>query len=270
MKSGTTSLYAYLREHPEIYMPANKEPNFFSDEKVWQKGICWYESLFDQATNTQLCGEASVNYTKYPYYKDVPARIKTVIPNAKFIYILRNPLDRIYSHYLHNVYAGIENDSFEKAIVDKPLYVQASLYYNQIEQYLKYFSPSQILVFLLEDLQAEPLATVQKVFKFLSVNSSFVPPNINEVKHQSASKRGKDNLLMKLFRKTPIYHKLSEITPRYLHTTSSYFLKKRIKIPDYKKKPIRKDIIELINCDIQKISSHINRDISGWKLSIKN
>ena len=264
MKSGTTSLYAYLKEHPEIGMPYNKEPDFFSNESCWTKGLTWYEGLFDGFKNKTARGEASVNYTKFPYYKDVPERICSIIPQVKLIYVLRSPVERTYSHYVHNVFAGIEAESFENAIRNKPLYIQASLYYSQIEQYLKYFPRENMLIFLLDDLKNYPLATVQKVFAFLGVNSGFVPEGISEVRHQGAAKRGQDNLFMKLLRKSPFYHIAVAVLPDSLKDLFACLLKKKICRPAPMSDAMHNQLLQMLSADIDKLSSFLDRDLSVW------
>ncbi|MBA7687062.1 hypothetical protein ES703_95522 [subsurface metagenome] len=190
MKSGTTSLYHYIKAHPEIFMPSLKEPNFFIKRDIGTRDTEWYESLFSDGRYAKALGEASVNYTKYPHYSGVPQRIAATNKDMKLIYVLRNPFDRTYSHYLHNIYAGIENEPFRDAIVRRPLYIQASLYYMQIQEYLKHFSREQVLILILDDLKHNPTGTVKRVFEFLEVDEQFVPPNVGEVRHQTKQKRG--------------------------------------------------------------------------------
>ncbi|MEA3469299.1 MAG: sulfotransferase, partial [Thermodesulfobacteriota bacterium] len=107
-RSGTTSLHKYLEAHPEIFMSEVKEINYFSNNRYWEKGINWYESHFKTATE-KIRGEASTSYTNYPLIKDVPKRLFHYLPDAKFIYILRDPIDRFLSHYLHRIRRGVES-----------------------------------------------------------------------------------------------------------------------------------------------------------------
>ena len=106
MKGGTTSLYRYLRQHPEVFMPERKELNFFVDEyagppidppeeRNWSRGITWYEHQFADAERERAVGEASANYSRHPTYPGVAERIAAVVPNVKLIYVMRNPIDRV-------------------------------------------------------------------------------------------------------------------------------------------------------------------------------
>lgn len=267
MKAGTTSLFAYLKTHPEIYMPTNKEPNFFSDENVRTKGIKWYESLFNAGKDCKAIGEGSVNYSKYPHYKKVPERIHSFFPDMKLIYVLRSPIERIYSHYLHNIYAGIEEESLEKALIDRPLYIQTSLYHSQIEQYLKYFHKDNILIFLLDDMKSDSLKVVQTVFDFLDVFSSYVPPNIQEIKHQTKLKKGKDNTFMQILRKMPFYHHLADFVPENIKATSSIILKSKLSEPNPLTDEVFNWLINQIKTDVDKLSAFLERDLSCWDLN---
>ncbi len=266
MKSGTTSLYSYLRTHPDIFMPTNKEPGFFSNEPVWNKGIIWYESLFAGSENQKARGEASVNYTKHPYYENVPSRIQSLCQDVKLIYILRSPVERIYSHYLHNVYAAIESLPFEQAIEKRPLYIQASQYYFQIEQYLDFFPRDNLLILILDDMKSNPLGTVKQVFNFIGVDNSFIPPNINEVKHQAKLKRGRDNALMKILRRSPFYHYLSDILPDNIKAFSGIMLKQKLQGAEPISGKMHNVIIDRIKPDTLRLSEFLRRDLDFWDL----
>lgn len=99
-KCATTSLHYYLGLHPQISMSREKELNFFIKERNWYKGIEWYKSNF--TTKAMIYGESSPNYTNYPFFMGVPERMCSVVPEAKLIYIVRDPIDRVISHYVHN------------------------------------------------------------------------------------------------------------------------------------------------------------------------
>src|SRR5688572_24468381 len=103
MKAGTTSLWQYLRRHPEIFMSKLKEPGYFTEELRWDQGIEWYRSLFDDAGSARAVGEASTSYTKWPRFAGIPARMHALVPEARLIYLVRDPGDRIRSHYIHNL-----------------------------------------------------------------------------------------------------------------------------------------------------------------------
>src|SRR4051794_28578727 len=96
-KGGTTSLWRYLSDHPDIFMPTRKELRFFSNNERWRQGVEWYARQFEGAGEHQLVGEASPQYTSWPRYPHVPERMASVVPNAKLIYLVRDPVARTAS-----------------------------------------------------------------------------------------------------------------------------------------------------------------------------
>jgi hypothetical protein len=265
MKSGTTSLYHHLRTHPDVFMPRNKEPEFFANDAIWARGAQWYESLFADGRGKKALGEASASYTKYPYFKQVPQRIASLVPSMKCLYLLRSPIERIYSHYLHNIYAGIETEPFARAILDRPLYIQASLYYNQIEQYLQHFPRAHLKVLLLEELQQAPAKTVKEVFTFLSIDPEFTPPNLSEVKHQSKLKRGRDNRLMKLFRKAPFYNFLADTIPDSVKASAAVLLKAKLQDPQPISDALYHQLLDQLSDDLDRLETFLGKDLSHWR-----
>lgn len=174
-KSGTSTLYEYLAAHPEIFMSAIKEPCFFDSDVAWERGLDWYRGLFREAAENQLCGEASTNYTRWPQVPDVPRRIAEIMPAVKLIYMLRHPVDRAYSHYVHRhtreVYPGQPfRKTFEEFVKEDPMCLDSSDYVMQIDQYLPFFSRDSLLILRLEDLKRDPGQLLGRVLRFLGVD----------------------------------------------------------------------------------------------------
>ena len=174
MKAGTTSLYTYLRRHPSIFMPANKEPQFFSLDAKYSLGMPWYHSLFEPAKQGNVCGEASTCYSRAATHPLAASRILQSIPNVRLLYLLRNPVDRTYSHYRHRmrerVIDGQDMLTLQQYLEAEPEAIDASLYLRQIKVYLETgFSREQIEVLLTDDLIADPLTTLNKVQAFVGV-----------------------------------------------------------------------------------------------------
>src|SRR5262245_19380143 len=136
MKAGTTSLAHYLRAHPQVHVPERKELYFFTGEDHWRRGTAWYESQFDGAGEALAVGEACVGYSMHPVYADVPERIATVLPRVRFIYLVREPVDRMVSHYRHRVWHGEEDLPIERALFEHGEYLDTSRYAMQVERYL--------------------------------------------------------------------------------------------------------------------------------------
>jgi hypothetical protein len=180
MKAGTTSLFHYLEAHPQVYMPAVKETDFFVEELNWRRGIDWYRRQFRGADSEAIAvGEASPAYTKYPLYSGVPERMAKHIPNARLIYLVRDPIERIRSHYEHCVLVGIESAPIDVAVFRDPRYLDCSRYGLQISRYLRHFPSERILIVRSEDLRADREETVRSIFRFLEVDDDVLPSSLD-------------------------------------------------------------------------------------------
>jgi hypothetical protein len=166
MKSATTTLHGWLNQHPDIAMSEVKEINFFLAGH-WEQGIEWYARHFDPAALFR--GESSTSYTKFPQRAGVPDRMHAVIPAAKLIYILRDPIERTVSHYFHAVQRGRERRSLSQAlsVLEDNTYVDPSRYHFQLEQYLPHYPVTRILVLTTEELRHEPNQALQEILAFL-------------------------------------------------------------------------------------------------------
>lgn len=174
MKSGSTTLYEYLDRHPKIFMCSPKEPMFFSQQEKYAKGLDWYFSLFRDADDGQVCGEASTCYSRWPYFGDVAGRIHSTLPDTRFIYIMRHPVNRAYSHYRHLMEERRGKSSarlmtFEEAIEQEPEIVDTSLYRLQLEKFLDYFPQERLHLLFFEEMKANPRPEIEKVLRFLGL-----------------------------------------------------------------------------------------------------
>jgi len=183
-RSGTTYLYHNLISHPQIFMSLKKETQFFTSN--WDKGFEWYATWFEGITKETMVGEASMTYT-YPEYATVaPARLAEHLPDARLIYLVRNPVVRTFSHYnYYRHYSGVETDDFPTALKKNSIYLGTSMYVEWLEKYLQYFSKDKILVVVFEELTANPQAEMAKIFNFLGVDPSFVSPHLTTKTNQT-------------------------------------------------------------------------------------
>ena len=197
-KSGTTSLYQYLRQHPDIYMSPVKEPRFFAfeledldfrgpgDAELHRSSILNFEqytALFRGAGGQKAVGEASPVYLCSPR---TAGKIKAHVPNAKLIAILRHPVERAYSHYLHLIRDGVEPlADFGHALAVEPQraqdnweyrwrYRELGLYSGQLRRYFDAFPGEQIKIYLYEEFDREPLRVLEEIYRFLGVDPTFV------------------------------------------------------------------------------------------------
>lgn len=212
MKCGTTSLHHYLSLHPEIHMSKTKELDFFIKEKNWKQGINWYRAQFTESAS--IIGESSPNYTKYPAFQGVPERMAQLLPEAKLIYLVRDPIPRIISHYLHQYIDRSEKRSFKEAFasLENNHYVRCSLYSMQLDQFLEFYPISRILVVSLEELIQDRIQTLKKIFSFLQVDPTFKHESLSSVLHQTRNKQRLTPLGATLFR-LPMGGRLASALP---------------------------------------------------------
>jgi hypothetical protein len=186
VKAGTSSLYYYLRQHPEIFMPDNKEPHHFAPAKWCGLPVPdrkEYEQMFSGVRNEKAVGEAS---TGYLYYPESPELIHSAIPDCRIIVILRNPVDRAFSGYCHEVREGLETKSFEEALAEERQatrfirggefsfnYMKQGYVLGILEKYLALFSASNVHLCCFEDLLANTDELMRSVFRFLDVDENF-------------------------------------------------------------------------------------------------
>ncbi len=188
-KAGTTALYAYLRWHPAILGPFWKEVSFF--DRHWWRGEAWYRGQLPFRTEGRLVGEASPSYVFHPL---APERVYSLVPDVRLIVLVREPSERAYSHYQHEVALGREPLSFEDALdtEDERLrgeverlradprafsrewwdhaYAARGLYAEQIERWLEFFPRDQLLIVTTEELGERPAETYASVLAFLGAS----------------------------------------------------------------------------------------------------
>ncbi len=168
MKSGTTSLHAYLAAHPQVFMTEMKEPHFFDWE--WERGVDWYRSLFDNAGSALARGEASATYTYDSNTALIVERMRGLIPDARFVYLLRDPVERIRSHYAYRVLYADERRPIALALREDDQYLVASRYADHLEAFLECFPRDRFLLLASEELRHDRAATMRRAFKFIGVD----------------------------------------------------------------------------------------------------
>lgn len=188
MKCGTTSLHRYLAGHPQIFVSEPKELRFFSGEN-WDRGTGWYESNFTGVTDEVAVGEASPTYSQATVYPGVPGRVAAYLPEVRLVYVVRHPIDRIRSMYLHRFGRGIEQRPIAEAVTEDSSYVATSCYAFQVEQYLDHFERDRLLVITAENLLDDRERTFARVLEFLGADSGFRPVDLDREVHRTSGKR---------------------------------------------------------------------------------
>lgn len=291
-KAGTNALYHYLRQHPQVYMSPWKEPKFFAFESEADLGFlaangrdapvnasvildqAEYEELFDDASDDELArGEAS---THYLYVEKSPARIKALIPDARLIAVLRNPVDRAFSSYQHLVRDDLEPLDFGAALDAEPQriaehyaylyrYTDLGFYSEQLDRYEKTFPESQLCVLLYDDLRSDPQGTCRRIFSFLGVDEHFVPDMSGEYNRSGVPK---NRVMHRLLNPSaPMKRRLWNVTPRFarerLLDAQTKMVNRNLQrqtMPE----PERDRLRDVFREEVGRLETRLHRDLSHW------
>jgi hypothetical protein len=264
-KCGTTSLHMYLAAHPEISMSTEKELNFFTSWGL-RAGLDWYESQFGAAP---VRGESSPAYTAWPHHPDVPEAIHRALPDVKLIYLVRDPVDRILSEYLHKAGHGLESRPLEAVVQDDDFeespYVAKSRYAMQLERYLRLFERSQLLVLTQEELLGDRRGTVRTVFRFLGVDDSFVSPRFLRRYNQARDWRGAEaaERRARALLGDERYERLAADLPRIVTRVSRRALLRPIARPELSAE-LHDRLVALLADDTARLADITGLDLSHW------
>ncbi|HET8573280.1 MAG TPA: sulfotransferase domain-containing protein [Edaphocola sp.] len=281
-KAGTTTLHDILKQHPDIYLPKIKESHFFDRSDHYGNGIQWWlQEFFGDYAGEKIMGEITPEYL---YYEEVPEKIyKDLGPDTKIIIILRNPMDRAYSHYLMSKRRNYEKMTFEEAILAEReriemgafernhfSYIDRGLYAEQLKRYYSLFGKERIMLLIFEeDIKKDIKRTIQKIEVFLGVEQ--IPLNTNlesnvarEPINKEFNKFLRDKSLVKYVLGKLIFSKkvkykiaklLEELNMREIDvdkSTLSEVIKKEL-------------LINYFLDDINEIEKNIGIDLSMWK-----
>jgi hypothetical protein len=265
-KCGTTSLHQYLRAHPEVGTQRIKETRFFAESGNWHKGVEWYVRQFPQRAKTLIESHGG-DYTSYPKETGVPQRIYSVIPSARFIYLVRDPIDRMVSRYIHNYSEHVENRSINEALLDQEdaAYIPQSSYFMQLEQYFPFFDESRFLIISHKDFLINRRETLRKIFQFLNVDADFWSNKFDIIRHPSYQKLRKNRIGVALQRT------FGDRIVKKLYGTPRYFFKKILYSPFSTK--IKRPVISLsvkgqlrdiFKKDVKRLEDFAGRRFEGW------
>ena len=269
-KSGTTSLFHYLQEHPEVFLPELKEPHFFSCPEV--KNTYYktkivdskeeYLDLYQETESFKAVGDLSSSYL---FNKESPKRIHQFNPHAKIIIVLRNPVDRALSHYLMDVNLGYINVPLLEVINNKDTfkqhyqeYIELGFYEQQIRAYTKQFPDSQIKVVLSDTLYANTAETLKDIYSFINVSTTFITDF--ETVHNSYTVPR-----FKALKSLVQSDGLKKMIPSGLKSgLKSLIYKTNAEKP---KLEVEKNLLrEIYKKSIVETETLINQDLSSWKL----
>ena len=284
--SGTTSLYDYLKQHPDIYMPEVKEPRFFAfedevldfcgpgDEHRNANSVTQlndYKALFRSVTNETAIGEASPPYL---YIPKAAQRIQHHIPEAKLIAILRNPATRAFSNFMHQRAIGYEPlTDFSMAVEEEKAriennwsfiwhYTKRGYYYEQIKRFRELFPHENIRIYLYEDFSKNNLSVIQDIFRFLGVDETF-RPNVS-IQHNPTGEP-KSQFFLRLLRDPSAAKAMAKrLLPYSLRANLKSRLLARNTARQAMPRDIRRKLMEGYRPDIAKLEKLLDRDLSVW------
>jgi hypothetical protein len=183
-KSATTWLFRCLQEHPDVFIPGSKQVGYFANDSMPQRR---YEQYFDGATEESAVGEIT---PRYLYSEEVPENTHRTVPDVKLFVSLRNPVDQVYSHFWHLLRQELRNprpDSFEEALdVYSERLLTPARYHEHLSRWLEYYDQSRLHIILYDDISDCPEETLERLFAFLDVDSSFRPTFLRKKQSRSA------------------------------------------------------------------------------------
>jgi hypothetical protein len=269
LKCGTTSIHHYLGLHPEIQMSKPKELNFFVEELNWDLGLDWYASRFD--SRFEVRGESSPHYTNLPRFSGVAERIHEHCPDARLIYMVRDPIKRILSHWVHATGAGYETRELIPTLSEPDSsYVHRSMYWMQLQPYLERFDRSQIEVIAQEELQGAREETMRRAFRFAGVDAGFTSEQFDREWEKSSAKQGDKYQLMERLIKLPGLRSFDRNFDR-LPESMRWLVEKVVHDPEKPPAPKPKLPDELFEAvrgrfgsDVAALQEFAGREFAGW------
>jgi len=262
-RSGTTSLYHYLRQHPDVFMSPIKEPNYYTDEDNLLdmpaiRSRTAYEALFAEAKGERAIGEASVRYLNAVAGID---RIHADLPGVRLIALLRQPADRAWSSSMGRFATGRETRSPEEALKPGSYAFETSRYYPRLRRYYDRFPRRQIKVILFEDLAANPQEVLRDVFGFLDVDPGFIADT--GIRH-NAGVAPRSKFLNRLADSGLRFFR--PIVPRWFLSRGLGVRLRRpiLRAPEPMSPELRRRLTDLYRDDIVATGELIGRDLSHW------
>ncbi len=281
MKAGTTSLHYYLNNHDSVFMCEPKEPGFFVEELNHDKGEDWYLSLFEEANDAAIIGESSTHYSKYPNHKNVAKRIADFAPDARLVYVMRDPVERALSQYWFSIDASAKRPVNDIYMEKRPIltafkednsYVDFSDYALQLNQYLEHFPLDKIYTLTFESLIAQPANETNKLLRWLGVTGD-IDSDIFEKSWNATSKNIEQikgfGLLQKL-RTNAVWNAISPHVPKSFRKMGA-----SMAIGDTKKEPGEEEraveyLKPLLQARTKELSNILGREFPEWTTLYKD
>jgi hypothetical protein len=280
-KSATTSLYHWLRRHPQIYLSQQKELDFFSQPVLYERGLDYYcKTWFAGAGRARAIGEVS---PQYMLSSAVPERIAALLPGVKLLALLRNPIDRALSHYAMQRMRGMEHGTFEQAtrellssapaLIDHvhDNYLVAGLYGNILEGYARLFPSQSLQITFYEELLAEPRRELRRILEFIGVDPELVAHEFREQYNRRADGRRFPGFEAWVLRQQFLKRVIKSITPAALSSRFLFWFDTEFNVRREREtgqaaesgvgKSLRSDLREYFRADVGRLQALLNRGV---------
>ena len=273
MKAGSTALHHCLKKHPDVFMSTPKEPGFFSRDNRFSKGPNWYRTHFKGAVASQVWGDSSTCYSRSTIYPKTAIRIHDVRPNARFIYVVRDPVVRAFSHYKHRmdeaVIAGNPILSYKQFLNDDKEVLMTGRYYFQIKPYYDLFGAENIHVCSFDDLVSNTQVVLNKVWNFLNVNPDF--SNVAELPNKNESGSSliyfHTNNTIKNIRNSSLLKPFIDVMPNFLKEVGVSVIRSNLMKSQSIRKVINKEhefLSKPDNEDLKYLSKYYRNDLTDF------
>ena len=264
-KAGTTSLAAQLAAHPQICFCREKEPGYFHKTDDWTAGLDQYHSLYSP-TPGQLCGEASTYYTFFPEFCETHKRLYDYNPALKLIYVVRQPVERIISHYTHNRVREIDTRPPEEAVFAEPAYLNRSRYGVQIRPYLELFGPENVLLLVFEEYTADQIATLYRVAEFLGIEAAPFAETDTTPLHQSVGQPYLRSEAARSFTKSELFQKVRGVVPAAIRQPIRHrLLSNKIDEKPHFAPEVKQALWRLLEDDVLTIEQMLGYSLNVWR-----
>jgi hypothetical protein len=265
MKCGTTTLLRWLESQPEVCTSQIAEPNFFSNDAIWARGLEWYSSLFAAASHAQVLGEKSPAYTSPDRAPIAAERIAQVLPGIRLVFMVRHPEDRIRSQYRHLRIIGRESDPLDLAVRRRASYAARSMYYSCLAPYIELFPREQILVVRLEDLVASGSPGWARVLEHLGL-ARRPPP---DRRHNASEELGLYRLPPRVVQKSVALRRLIARLPAPVQRIGRRIVQRRgpefRRMLEQSRGAVPKDVLEPVWADIARLESWLGVNTPLWE-----
>ena len=274
-KGGTTSLYRYFDQHPQVYMHPDKGSNYFGweDARDWQwwdegdppklhhfkaRTLQEYEGAFAGASDELAVGEVSPQYLRSP---TAARRMRELLPEVKVIASLRNPAERAFSGFLMRTRRGEEVRPADEELTPSASHVKEGFYYTRLKRYFDAFPREQLKVFLFDDFRRDPARIMAELFDYVGADASFTP--------DTRSKHNPANVPKSRLVNRVLYHPRVMRTAKTVIPVPAYGLAKRarqlnLRTPPTLSEDLRTRLLEIYREDILKVEELLGRDLSIW------